>query len=332
MAYTPSTTPTPSATQPGPDRDRSAWFHLQRFESLLASSEHAVLPTSTELLFMHFSLHAPIKQGVEIESAPLVFSFQIAGAGHAHLRQAGAKRETITSNQGDALVSYAPGAHYDMELPAQEDYRNLHIFLAPEKLYSMLDEQLDEVPRELRAVLEGKYHQPIHLHTPISVQIRNLLNQISRCPYHGQFRIMHLENLSLLLIIRRMYELYGLQEPATIKMPQLRTGDRERLHAARELLIADLEHPPSLNELSRMVGISSSKLKRGFHLLFGSTYTEQLRKERLKRAQELLWENRFSMAEIAYQLGYSDTSHFIREFSRQFGITPGKFTKGLGTY
>lgn len=327
MAHPPNTTPVPPSAQSGRDLGQSAWFHLQRFESLLASSEHAVLPTSTELLFMHFSLHTSVKQGVEIESAPLVFSFQISGAGHAHLRQAGAKRETITSKQGDALISYAPGVHYDMELPAQQDYRNLHIFLAPEKLYHLLDEQLDEVPKELRPVLEGKRHLPMHLHSPISVQIRTLLNQISSCPYHGQFRIMHLENLSLELIIRRMYEVYALQEPVTIKLPQLRAGDRERLHAARELLIADLEHPPSLNDLSRMVGISSSKLKRGFHLLFGSTYTEQLRKERLKRAQELLWENRFSMAEIAYQLGYSDTSHFIREFSRQFGITPGKFTQ-----
>jgi AraC family transcriptional activator of pyochelin receptor len=49
----------------------------------------------------------------------------------------------------------------------------------------------------------------------------------------------------------------------------------------------------------------------------------------LNRARLLLEENRLSITEISHQLGYSDASHFVREFSRQYGTTPGRFARAL---
>lgn len=307
--------------------DRSAWLHLQRFKNLLDTSEHIVLPSTIELFSLHFQLHKPVFQTVEISNnAPIVFAFQCSGTGHAHLAISGKKKETITSSQGNSFISFfAPTACYNMEIPVQQDYQNLHILISPNKLNHLLNEQFDEVPKLLHPVIEGNGHSSLYLKNAISESTAHLIKQLDNCPYKGQLRILHLENISLELIIRRIHEAYLQQERIVPKLSQLRGIDKERLHAARDLLLADLEYPPTLYELSQLTEISISKLKRGFRILFGTTYTELLRHERLKRAQELLFENRFSITEIGYQLGYSDTSHFIREFSKRYGVTPGRF-------
>lgn len=134
--------------------DRSAWLHLQRFKNLLDTSEHIVLPSTIELFSLHFQLHKPVFQTVEISNnAPIVFAFQCSGTGHAHLAISGKKKETITSSQGNSFISFfAPTACYNMEIPVQQDYQNLHILISPNKLNHLLNDQFDEVPKLLRPI------------------------------------------------------------------------------------------------------------------------------------------------------------------------------------
>jgi AraC family transcriptional regulator len=48
---------------------------------------------------------------------------------------------------------------------------------------------------------------------------------------------------------------------------------------------------------------------------------------RTARAKELLKKRELTIVEIAYLLGFSDQSHFTRQFKKQYGITPGAFLK-----
>jgi AraC-like DNA-binding protein len=58
-----------------------------------------------------------------------------------------------------------------------------------------------------------------------------------------------------------------------------------------------------------------------------TSMTEFVLEERLKRARTLLLDPRFAarrIAEIAYEVGFNDVSHFNRTFRRRFGRTPGE--------
>lgn len=62
----------------------------------------------------------------------------------------------------------------------------------------------------------------------------------------------------------------------------------------------------------------------------GATFSEHVGEHRLRRAWQLLADpgSRLSIAEIAYEAGFGDLSHFYRAFRRRFGESPGRARGG----
>lgn len=75
-------------------------------------------------------------------------------------------------------------------------------------------------------------------------------------------------------------------------------------------------------------GYTPRQLQRLFHTAYGCTPKRMCQYIRLLSAMEMMQASpEQCFAEIAEQLGYSDPSHFQREFKRFTGMTPGCFTK-----
>ncbi len=96
----------------------------------------------------------------------------------------------------------------------------------------------------------------------------------------------------------------------------------ERVVRVRELLTAELEHPPALTELGRIVGCSSFYLSRIFRDETGQTISQFLRGARLARAAEILRGGEGNVTEAAVTVGYSSLSHFSKAFAKEFGCCP----------
>jgi AraC-like DNA-binding protein len=45
----------------------------------------------------------------------------------------------------------------------------------------------------------------------------------------------------------------------------------------------------------------------------------------MEKAREMLDSGKYSVSDAAWDLGYTNVSHFIELFRRHYGITPGKF-------
>jgi AraC-type DNA-binding domain-containing proteins len=97
---------------------------------------------------------------------------------------------------------------------------------------------------------------------------------------------------------------------------------RERVERVREILSADLEHPPELAELGRRVGCSPFYLSRIFRQETGVTISAFLRKARMERAAELIRNGEANVTEAAMTVGYSSLSHFSKVFAETFGCCP----------
>jgi AraC-like DNA-binding protein len=75
--------------------------------------------------------------------------------------------------------------------------------------------------------------------------------------------------------------------------------------------------------------------RRYVHRLFaaaGTTFTRELYACRLDRAQRLLRDKRFDglgIAEIAWNCGFSEPSHFTRRFRERFGLPPSAYRLNL---
>jgi AraC-like DNA-binding protein len=80
-----------------------------------------------------------------------------------------------------------------------------------------------------------------------------------------------------------------------------------------------------LKTLSRQVAVSDRRLARLFKSGTGLSFREFLRCVRLTHAAELLRTTASPLTEIGAALGYDQSSHFVREFRTEIGVTPSQF-------
>ena len=78
----------------------------------------------------------------------------------------------------------------------------------------------------------------------------------------------------------------------------------------------------SIDELCSIGHINEHKLKMAFKHIHGKTPFSYLREVRMDHAAELLREDRFSVIQVANEVGYSNASHFARAFKDQHGLLP----------
>lgn len=80
-----------------------------------------------------------------------------------------------------------------------------------------------------------------------------------------------------------------------------------------------------IEKFSQKVGISRMQLYRKLQALTNMTVKEFIRHIRLKRATQLLNQEKLNISEIAYQVGFKDLSHFRKCFKREYGMSATEY-------
>lgn len=93
-------------------------------------------------------------------------------------------------------------------------------------------------------------------------------------------------------------------------------------------IAASPEEPVSLAELAVSAGLNRFQLLRGFQKAVGMTPYAYLLQQRILLAKRLLATGH-TLAMCAAEAGFADQSHFTRAFTRQFGITPGRYRSAI---
>ena len=94
-----------------------------------------------------------------------------------------------------------------------------------------------------------------------------------------------------------------------------------------EIIIEEMNNPPSLPDLAKEVGLNIKKLKTDFKEFYGVPVFTFLLNYKMELAKKMLQEQQLNVNELAIHLGYSTSSHFIAAFKRKFGTTPKQFAK-----
>lgn len=81
----------------------------------------------------------------------------------------------------------------------------------------------------------------------------------------------------------------------------------------------------NVNALCEQYGISSKQLYRKIKNLTGLTPVEYIKSIRMKKAAMLLKQNKFTIAEVMYMVGFSNSSYFSKCFQAAFGKTPRQY-------
>lgn len=158
-----------------------------------------------------------------------------------------------------------------------------------------------------------------------SASLKIVLHQIVAKKLHGALQSLYIKG--------KIYELLSLyfnisEETESDDCPFMANEDTvAQIKQAKDIIIENMSNPPSLEELSKMVGLNIKKLKMGFKEFYGSPVFTFLLNYKLDYSKKLLEEKQLNVSEIALQIGYSNSSHFIAAFKKKYGTTPKQLTK-----
>jgi len=194
------------------------------------------------------------------------------------------------------------------------------IQFAPPVFLKIIQDSNEVLKRFADKMLEGK---PVVL-APQSLEVTPDLEQaiqaIVNCRFTGGLKKMYLLSKSIEILVLQA-EAYNRSLEVKANKGLNRT-EKEKVLYAREYLIENVETPPSLSELSKIVGINEYNLKKGFKEVFNTTVFGYLSDYRLDTARQQLLDTAKTVSEIAYELGYSSPQHFSSAFRKKFGISP----------
>ena len=75
------------------------------------------------------------------------------------------------------------------------------------------------------------------------------------------------------------------------------------------------------------MGVSRMQLHRKLKALTGYSTSEFIRNQRLKLAKQLIEQDKISISEVGYTVGFNDPSYFSKCFKQDFGQSPSEYLK-----
>jgi AraC-like DNA-binding protein/quercetin dioxygenase-like cupin family protein len=126
-------------------------------------------------------------------------------------------------------------------------------------------------------------------------------------------------------------ELLMVQLAKASPVPTFITLPREnRAVAIAQAILRNPAESRSLAALCAQVGVSVRTIERTFLKDVGSSFESWRRQARLTKAVELLVAG-YSIKEVAFKIGYRQSSAFVEMFRTTFGATPKAWVSALGT-
>ena len=98
-----------------------------------------------------------------------------------------------------------------------------------------------------------------------------------------------------------------------------------RIGEAISHLEANYREPVNVEQLARIARMSKRNFMRNFQAAMGSSPIAHLIQLRVNQAASLLRRTDDPVTEIAFQVGFSDSNYFTRQFRRLLGVTPSGY-------
>jgi AraC family transcriptional regulator len=100
------------------------------------------------------------------------------------------------------------------------------------------------------------------------------------------------------------------------------------LPSAAAFIESRLMEPLSLADIAEAAGMSNFHFSRLFTAACGESVMAYVRRQRLARAaRRLAEEPRIALVDLAFDCGFESQQAFTRAFTRQFGVSPGRFRR-----
>jgi len=178
------------------------------------------------------------------------------------------------------------------------------------------DERTSHIPILLLTAMHSKEHELKGLATGANDYITK--------PFDVSVLQAKVENLlSIRDSMKERFASTMVLEPTNIVIT---SPDERFLKKAIDVVEANMsDSEMDIEGFAQKVGVSRMQLYRKLHALTDMTVKEFIRHIRLKRATQLLVQQKLNISEIAYEVGFKDLSHFRKCFKREYGMSAKEY-------
>ncbi|WP_116771455.1 helix-turn-helix transcriptional regulator [Maribacter litoralis] len=242
------------------------------------------------------------------------------GSGNVDLSvKYGSSHKDFTYTKGLALSFYADEkVEFEHTVSPRKSLKCLVVATALRNLEHLPNQEGEIFSELLGALVKPKDHYvegPSFFMTP---QMERIVDAFFSNSYIGKTKMMFYRSQITALLSHFFGQLALLPEKDSS------ANYRDQLNKVRDILLDNIEDPPSLSELSKEIGLNTTKLKKEFKAIFGVPVFKYLQNERLTSAHTLISEGQASVQEAAWQVGYDSLSSFSNAFAKKFGYRPSQ--------
>jgi AraC family transcriptional regulator, transcriptional activator of the genes for pyochelin and ferripyochelin receptors len=263
-----------------------------------------------------------IVQKCDINADAIGFAFY--SSGNVELEIKYDNNTKIVNNTSGIAISFFGNnnVEFSHKIEPTKPLQSISIFIELKKLHTLQEIErgifnayLPQLINPQANFVEG----PNFYMTP---DMQNAVHKIMTTQYTGSTRLMFLKS-QVNELLSHFFAFI-----ASDKTEGITNDERDKLFQAKEIIVNNISKPPSLSELSKLIGLNNNKLKKNFKELFGIPVFKFLQEERLSKAYELLSNNNgMSVQEIAWFVGYESLSSFSNAFQEKFGTRPNEIKK-----
>jgi AraC-like DNA-binding protein len=256
----------------------------------------------------------------DIDSRFIQFHFCIKGSSEFIFNNGNYRLKIEEEN---SLLLYNPQRDLPICLEVHPNSWLVSVLVSIKKFHGLFSQEADYITFLSDDNKDKKYYKDGNISPSMAIALNQLINyNLNSSVKNLYFKGKTLELLSLY---------FNRNEDADIEQCPFLVDETNviKIRKAKDIIIARMAEPPTLQELSEEIGLSLKKLKEGFKQIYGDSVFSFLLDYKMEVARKLLEDGNHNVNEVGLKVGYSTSSHFISAFKKKYGTTPKKYLMSL---
>lgn len=256
----------------------------------------------------------------EINSDYIQFHYCLKGSSKFVFNEG---RYLLNILEENSLLLYNPQQDLPINLQVNPNSWMVSILISIKRFHGLFSQEADYISFLKEDNKDKKYYKDGSITPSMAIVLNQLIN----------FNLN--QSIKDLYFKGKAYELLSLyfnrSEDANIEQCPFLVDETNviKIRKAKDIIVARMAEPPSLQELADEIGLSLKKLKEGFKQIYGDSVFSFLFDYKMEVARKLLESGENNVNEVGLRVGYSTSSHFIAAFKKKYGTTPKKYVMSL---
>jgi len=256
----------------------------------------------------------------EIDSDYIQFHFCLKGSSRFVFNEGRYGLDILEEN---SLLLYNPQRELPIDLQINPHSWMVSVLISIKKFHGLFSQEADYITFLSEDNRDKKYYKD----GTISPSMAIVLNQVINYNLNASIKPLYFKG--------KTYELLSLyfnkSEDADVEQCPFLVDETNviKVRKAKDIIVARMAEPPTLQELADEIGLSLKKLKEGFKQIYGDSVFSFLFDYKMEVARKLLESGENNVNEVGHKVGYSTSSHFISAFKKKYGTTPKKYIMSM---